>query len=60
MILTASDLGGTGGGVRDTSELETAPRGHVTGYDRAAVVPQPLLTPRIASVKDDFGIWPLR
>lgn len=56
MILTASDLGGTGGGVRDTSELEFAARGQLTGYDIGAVVVKPLLLPRIPSVNDDFGI----
>lgn len=52
---TASDLGGTGGGVRDVSELGVAPIGQVTGYDRAAVVPQPLLMPRVPSLEEGFG-----
>lgn len=54
--LTASDLGGTGGGVRDTSKLVIAPRGHVTGYDMAADVLQLLLMLLTPSLKEGLEV----
>lgn len=54
--LTASDFGGTGGGVREASQLVIPPRGQEAGYDRAPVVLQPLLMLRIPSLKEGLGI----